>query len=190
MVEWLKIQLINQINAEAVLHGDFKLRNGARANYYIDMSRVSLTQYGAITLATAIVEELRGRGVEFDSIGGPVLGAAPLVTAVVMRIPYCRGFFVRKTPKDDTALSMVEGAVCQGDRVVLVEDVTTTGLSVLAAAEVMRTAYHCEVVRIISVVDRSEGAAEATIGESGYAFSSLLTIKDLNVHSLPPEPGC
>ena len=151
------------------------------------MSRVSHTQLGAITLATAIVEDLRG--VEFDSIGGPVLGAAPLVTATVMRIPYCRGFFVRKTPKDETALSMVEGAIWQGDKVVLIEDVTTTGMSVLTAAEVVKKAYHCEVVRIMTVVDRSEGAAAARMHESGYTFSALLSIKDLDVSPIV-SPGC
>jgi orotate phosphoribosyltransferase len=166
------------VKEHALLFGDFKLSSGQQSSYFIDMSK--LTNHGEgldiITLHLARWVD------DADAVGGPVLGAAPLVGGTLLahrRQHYnlarpLRGFLVRKEPKDG---EMIEGYLKPGDKVLMVEDVVTTG------GQLMRAIRHVEgtgaqVVKAVAVLDRLGGAQELL---KDYNFESLLTIEDLGI---------
>ena len=177
MNQYLKDQLTMMIEDRALSQGDFTLASGAKSSYYIDFSKVSLYHHGLVITTTSI--SWLWEDIEFDAVGGPVLGAAPLVASLVSRTERLRGFLVRKEPKDHgKGDSLIEGNLYKNDKVVLVEDVTTSGRSVLKAADIVQNEHRCEVVKIISVIDRQAGA-EKLLTDAGYDFESLLTASDL-----------
>ena len=162
--------------------GETKLVSGRSTGFYFDMKPCMLHPEGAHLIATLILEALRGAKV--DLIGGLEMGAVPLATAVAVA-SQAQGrplpaFFVRKQAKEHGARKLVEGLApgesLQGKRVVIVEDVTTTGGSSLKAIEAMR-AEGAVVELVITVVDRLEGAAE-TFKAAGIPFTAILTAAD------------
>jgi orotate phosphoribosyltransferase len=166
MVEWVKRQLIEQIEREAILHEYY--------HYHIAIDRVSLTQTGVVTFATAIRENVRE--LDFESIGGPACSAIPLVTAALVGSPKRRGFFVCKGLGGSPLT--IEGPIYQGDRVVLVTGVTNTGESVLQTIKAIK-GYHCQIVRILTIIDMERGAAELL---NEYDFVPLLKISEINTN--------
>jgi orotate phosphoribosyltransferase len=146
------------------------------------MKPTMLDAEGAHLIATLILEALEN--VPADLIGGLEMGAVPLATAVAVA-SHARGrplqaFFVRKQAKEHGARKLVEGLApgetLHGKRVIILEDVTTTGGSAMKAIEVVR-AEGAIVAGVITVVDRLEGAAES-FKAAGIAFSALLTTAD------------
>ena len=145
----------------------------------IDGKQVTLRPRGAYLFAKMILEALRGQPV--DAIGGPTLGADPIVGAVVALseaegrpIP---GFIVRKEPKKHGTRSLIEGNLGPGARVVILEDVITTGGSILRAIE---AAEGCgaQVVGVIVLTDRQEGG-KADLEARGYPCYAVFTAKEL-----------
>ena len=155
----------------------FTLASGKTSPFFFDIRMVALDAEGAALIAASILERLEGADV--DAIGGIELGAVPIVSAVTALSwpgrPLC-GLVVRKTAKERGTRKDIEGAVRAGAKVVLVEDVTTTGGSVIQAARAVR-AQGCTAERVITVVDRLEGAAENLAAE-GLALESLYTRED------------
>ncbi len=121
------------------------------------------------------------------SIGGMSIGADPIAAAVVtmsaVRGTPIAGFMVRKQSKGHGTNQYIEGPVRPGDQVVIVEDVVTTGGSSLTAIE-RAEAFGLKVCRVIAIIDRMEGGAEA-FAARGYKFSSLLSIRDFGIQ--PPK---
>ena len=121
-----------------------------------------------------------------DAVGGMAIGADPITAAVVtmagVRGMRLKGILVRKESKGHGTQKFVEGPVQPGEEVVIVEDVVTTGGSSLLAIERVE-AFGLKVRRVVAIVDRMEGGANA-FAERGYAFDSLLTIRDLGIE--PP----
>lgn len=118
-----------------------------------------------------------------DAIGGLAIGADPITAAVVTMagvagLPLL-GFLVRKEPKDHGTQKFIEGPVQPGQRVVIVEDVTTTGGSALVAIQRAR-AHGLVVERVVTVIDRLAGASAAFAAE-GIPLESLVTIRDLGL---------
>jgi orotate phosphoribosyltransferase len=162
--------------------GETKLVSGRSTSFYFDMKPSMLHPEGAHLMATLILDALEGAGV--DLIGGLEMGAVPLATAVA-QASHARGrpiaaFFVRKEAKAHGARKLVEGLApgetLAGKRVVVLEDVTTTGSSAMRAIEAVR-AEGAIVARVIAVVDRLEGASEA-FAAAGVPFTALLTAAD------------
>ena len=162
--------------------GETKLVSGRSTSFYFDMKPSMLHPEGAQLMATLILDALRGARV--DLIGGLEMGAVPLATAVAVA-SQAQGrplpaFFVRKQAKEHGARKLVEGLApgetLQGKRVVILEDVTTTGGSSLRAIEAVR-AEGGMVERVITVVDRLEGAAEI-FRDAGIPFTAILTAAD------------
>lgn len=154
------------------------LASGRESDFYVDGKQTSLHPRGAYLLGRLLLEKLPLFG-EVDAIGGPTLGADPLATSVALvsslegrPLP---GFIVRKEPKGHGTRRWIEGKknLPDGCRVVVVEDVVTTGGSGLSAVEKIEEEGY-KVVGLIAVVDREEGAREA-IEQRGYAFESLFT---------------
>ncbi|NJE02463.1 orotate phosphoribosyltransferase [Thermococcus sp. JdF3] len=175
-MEDMKGQLVDMFFSEgAVLFGRFVLTSGRESDYYINVKKLS-TNPGALKIIARLMAGKAGAlGIEFDRVAGPELGAVPIATALSLETgkPLV---IVRKKPKGHGTGSQIEGEVSPGDRILLVEDVTTTGGSVLRAAEVLEKAG-AEIVAISVVVDREEGAAER-IGER-YRFIPLVTVSEL-----------
>jgi len=158
--------------------GEFKLASGGQSSVFFDMKMTLLTPDGAGLAGDLILQSLRGE--KIDAIGGLVLGACPIVDAVCVRSADTdapiNAFYVRKEPKDHGTDKLIEGPLKPGARVVVVEDVTTRGNSALKAVEAAR-AEGCEVVRVVTIVDRLEGAAD-NLKAHGVALSALFTRDD------------
>jgi orotate phosphoribosyltransferase len=178
-----RAQLIEIIKARSFEEGPaFTLASGKTSTFYFNMKPTMLDSEGAFLIASLILDALEG--VDADVIGGLEMGAVP-IAASVSAIAHTRGrklpaFFVRKQAKEHGTKSLVEGLTksetMRGKRVVIVEDVTTTGGSALKAGEALK-AEGAEIVRVITIVDRLDGAAEA-FAAAGLDFRPLLTLKD------------
>jgi orotate phosphoribosyltransferase len=180
-----KQQLTQLVRDKALKFGDFTLASGKKAKYYLDGKQITLDSFGAKLVAEGILELL-----ESDlpaAVGGMAIGADPITAAVITMAGVhgkpLKGFLVRKEAKGHGTQKFVEGPVAAGDRVVIVEDVVTTGGSSLQAIERVE-AIGLKVQKVIAIIDRQEGGAE-NFAQRGYAFASLLTIRDFGLD--PPE---
>ena len=179
-------ELIGLIEAKALKRGTFRLASGREASFYLDAKQVVLDAHGAMLVGRAILERLRSLGPLPAAVGGMSIGADPITSAVITMagvegLPL-KGFMVRKEPKDHGTKKYVEGPVEPGQRVVIVEDVTTTGGSSLLAIDRVHE-FGLVVERVVTVIDRLAGAKDA-FAARGIPLESLVTIRDLG---LEPE---
>lgn len=159
----------------AILFGHFVLTSGKESDYYINVKKLITNPHALKLIAGMMAEEARRRGICFDRVAGPELGAVPIATALSLETEKPL-VIVRKKPKGHGTGSQIEGEIRPGERVLLVEDVTTTGGSVLKAAGVLE-GLGAEIAAIMVVVDREEGA-EQNIGEK-YSFIPLVRVSEL-----------
>jgi orotate phosphoribosyltransferase len=157
-----RARAISLIKTLSYREGDFTLSSGKRSTFYLDMKPTMFHPEGANLLAGLVLERIAK--LEVDYIGGLAVGAIPLVTAVAVLSAQTShpvpGFFVRKEVKDHGTKRRVDAvANLAGKRVVIVEDVTTTGDSAMRAVDAA-TEAGAEVVLVLTIVDRAEGAAE------------------------------
>ncbi len=170
-----KEQLAERVRAASYLEGDFTLRSGRKSSFYIDKYLFEtrpdiLAEVGRRLAEFVTPDTTRIAGAE---LGGVALAAAASLSA---DLPF---IIVRTAKKDYGTSKMFEGALAPGDRVLLVEDIATTGGQVVEAARVLTDAG-AVVERIVAVVDRMEGAAE-NIAAAGFQFASLLNAVDLRL---------
>ncbi len=177
----LKSRLLKLVNENAVVHGDFVLTSGQRSTYYIDGKLLSLMPEGLNVLAHLILEMIKDDGV--DAIGGLTLGADPIIGAVAAMSHEAgkplAGLIVRKEKSSHGREKRIEGPLKQGMRVVVIEDVVTTGSSSFKAIEALEEA-DCKIVKVIAIVDRLAGGKEAFAAE-GYKFEPIFTLRDLAI---------
>jgi orotate phosphoribosyltransferase len=178
--EGLKEKLIKVIKEKSLLiNVDRVLTSGRTSNYYIDAKMTTLDPKGAVLVGKLILEILKPY--EFDAIGGYTLGADPIVSVVsAMSAETARpfpAFIVRKEPKKHGERKLIEGPFEDGWRVVVVDDVVTSGGSTLKACRAVEEEGG-QVVLTLTIVDRLEGGRENLEG-AGYQFISLLTRDDL-----------
>lgn len=168
-------QLAQRIADVALLRGTFTLRSGRTSHYYLDKYRFS-TQPDILQQLGQCFADRIPEGV--NRLAGAELGGIPLVTATSLAssLP-C--LFIRNQKKEYGTSQQLEGKLDPGDRVVLLEDVCTTGGQILEAAKVIEDAG-ATVVAILGTIDREEGARE-NIEAAGYAFEALFTKSDLGV---------
>jgi orotate phosphoribosyltransferase len=161
---------------------EMTLASGRTSTIYFNMKPTMLHPEGAHLIGGAILKAIAGA--RADLIGGLEMGAVPIATAVAT-VSHALGtplaaFFVRKQAKEHGTQSLIEGLpkgeTLAGRRIVVVEDVTTTGGSAIKAAEAVRAAGG-DVVAVVTVVDRQEGAAEA-FAAAGLPFTAILTAAD------------
>jgi orotate phosphoribosyltransferase len=176
-------RLIEIVRRKSFRSGEvFKLASGKTSTLYFNMKPTLLDPEGAMLASALILDIIAGDNAEL--VGGLELGAVPIAASVAAVSAIegrpVAGFLVRKQAKEHGTQSRVEGLVkgetLAGRRVVIVEDVTTTGGSALKAAGVVREEGGT-VVRVVSVLDRQEGADEA-FRIAGLAFSSVLRAED------------
>lgn len=174
--------LAAQIAQAALLRGTFTLRSGRTSSYYLDKYLFSTKPHVLRQLAGLFAERLTtlqartGRGVA--RLAGAELGGIPLVTAASLHtgLP-C--LFVRNQKKDYGTAKLLEGELKQGETVVLLEDVATTGGQALEAVKALRDAG-ADVLGVIATIDRLEGARENVQG-AGLIFEALFTKRDLGI---------
>jgi orotate phosphoribosyltransferase len=174
-LEMQKQELIAALKAcGAVRYGDFTLASGKKSKYYIDIKKASTDPKTLKLIARQAA--LRVKEMDVGTVAGVELGGVPLATAVSMEteLPL---LIVRKATKDYGTKSRFVGDIKPGDRLVMLEDVTTTGGSVIDAIKLVRETG-AEVKYIISVVDREEGAKE-NLNETGTELLPLVTATDL-----------
>lgn len=172
-------QLALAIAECALLRGTFTLRSGRTSSYYLDKYLFSTHPEILVHLGVLFSERVASYpGEPVVRLAGAELGGIPLVTAASLRsgLP-C--LFVRNAKKGYGTAKQLEGRVERGDRVVLLEDVATTGGQALEAVGVLREAG-AEVVGIIATIDRQEGARE-NVEAAGIRFDALFTKADLGI---------
>ena len=158
--------------ADAVQFGEFELSHGGTSEYYVDKYLFE-TDPGCLEL---IAEAFAERLDDDDKLGGVALGGVPLAaaTSVAADVPYV---IARKQRKDYGTANLVEGRLDEGEEVVVLEDIVTTGTSLVEAVEALREAG-ATVERALVVVDREEGGRE-TVEDAGLEMESLVTASDL-----------
>lgn len=156
----------------AIKFGDFTLASGKKSDFYVDCRKVTLHPQGAKLIGKIILEKIRD--IKIDAVGGLTMGADPIIGAVIT-LSDIPGFIVRKKTKEHGTKQKIEGIIDKGYNVLIVEDVATTGKSALEAIAAAEEAG-AKVVKVISVVDREEGAAEAL---KNYAFDPILKKSNL-----------
>jgi orotate phosphoribosyltransferase len=176
-------QLFRLIKKLSYREGDFTLASGKKSNFYIDLKATTLHPDGAHLIGEVAVQVIRSNGLEVDAVGGLTLGADPLATAISLagraQGAIWPAFIVRKEAKDHGTARYIEGVenMKPGARVLVLEDVVTTGGSSLKAIERLREAgFHP--VAVLTVVDREQGGAE-TFEKQGIQFLSLARLSDI-----------
>ncbi|MFB6160125.1 MAG: orotate phosphoribosyltransferase [Haloferacaceae archaeon] len=159
------------LDAEAVRYGEFELSHGGTSRYYVDKYRFETDPDALQRVARAFADRLGD-----EKLAGVALGAVPLVaaTSVETGTPYV---IARKQAKEYGTGNRIEGDLTPGERVVVLEDVATTGRSALDAVEALREAG-AVVERVVVVVDREEGAADL-LADHDVRLEALLTASDL-----------
>lgn len=158
---------------DVVKFGRFQLSSGKESDYYVDVKRAITDPKVLEKIAEIILGKMDKEGT--DKIAGPVLGAIPIVTAVSLKseIPM---LMIRKVKKGYGTSKLIEGDLKKGDKVIVVEDVTTTGNSLARSVEVLRENGGI-VKNAFVVVDRSEGAIE-NLKIRGIHLEPLVSIGD------------
>ena len=179
-------RLIALLQRDALRTGTFTLASGRTSHYYVDGRKVTLSAEGAALIGAGVLDAL-GDLRAVAAVGGLTMGADPIVGASLAVAGArgstgLRGFLVRKEAKAHGTGQLVEGPLNPGETVAIVDDVATTGGSSLQAVAAV-AAFGCKVARVIVVLDRLEGAAEA-FAARGLDFRALLTIRDLGVEPL------
>jgi orotate phosphoribosyltransferase len=169
------------LKRKSVFKGTFTLSSGRVSNYYLDCKLTTLDPQGAVLTGYTILELLRSKGIQADAIGGPTVGADPIVTAVAavswLEHQPLPAFFVRKERKSHGRQKQIEGIdLSQISKVVIVDEVCTTAGSTLEALNAAKEAG-LEILAVISLVDREEGGSDTLRKE--YNYFPIFTAKEL-----------
>ncbi|HEV2640704.1 MAG TPA: orotate phosphoribosyltransferase [Actinocrinis sp.] len=176
--------LLGEITAKAVVHGEVTLSSGLKADWYIDLRRISLDGTAAPLVGRAMLELVRD--LEFDAVGGLTLGADPVASAMLHAAAadpdlvggrQISAFVVRKAAKAHGMQQRIEGPSITGKRVLVVEDTSTTGGSPLTAVEAAREAG-AEVAAVAVIVERG---GEQAVTEAGLPYLAVFSVADLGL---------
>lgn len=176
-----KDRLKQIILEKSLKKGSFTLASGAQSNYIFDLKPTLLDPEGA-TLAAELF--LAGLSSDINAIGGLELGACPIVSAVcvvshLQKRPL-KTFYVRKAQKERGTKKQIEGCdLNKGDKVIIAEDVTTSGGSVMEAIRAAR-AEGAQVTKVFSIIDRLQGAGD-NLKKEGIELESLFTKNDFPI---------
>lgn len=176
-------RLIELLKTRSIRTGDFVLSSGKRSSYYIDARLTTMSAEGLRVIGRLGLEAIRAAGWQPAAVGGLTMGADPVAYAIaaasVNAPPIVDGFSVRKGAKEHGAKRKIEGNFAPGTRVVVIEDVITTGGSAMQAIEAVKEEGGV-VLGVLAIVDREEGGKSAIEG-SGYNVVALTTTTKLGM---------
>jgi orotate phosphoribosyltransferase len=172
--------LLKMLAQKSFRIGDFKLSSGASSDYYIDCRTTTLDARGAQLTGVVFLEQIREQEWEPDAIGGLTMGADPIVVAVALASGTIHGFLVRKSEKQHGTGRRIEGFAEKGARVVIVDDVCTTGASTIQAMEAARE-FGFEVVGVMCLIEREEAKGRPSVEKAAAPapFVSIFTANDV-----------
>lgn len=174
-------RLIELLAARSARRGNFTLASGKQSSFYIDARLTTMSPEGLSAIGPVGLAMIRERGWNPDSIGGLTLGADPVSYAIsyasASEARPIRAFTVRKEAKSHGTGKLIEGPFDASDRVVVIEDVITTGGSALRAIEALRAAG-ATILGVLAVVDREEGGREA-IEATGIPVASIARVSEI-----------
>jgi orotate phosphoribosyltransferase len=169
------------LRARSIRTGEFVLASGAKSSYYIDARLTTMSGSGQLLIGRRALAEIDRHGWSPDAVGGLTLGADPVAYAIAHAAAAAGrtidAFTVRKQAKDHGTGRLIEGNLRQGSRVLVVEDVITSGDSALRAVAAVQEAG-ARVIGVLSVVDRQEGG-RARIEAAGHPVTALFTAAEL-----------
>ncbi len=165
--------------------GDFKLSSGATSDYYIDCRTTTLDARGAQLTGQVFVEEIKQHGWKPHAIGGLTMGADPIVVAVSVTSGEWSGFLVRKAEKQHGMGQRIEGFRQKGAKVIIVDDVCTTGASTVQAIEAARE-FGFEVIAAMCLVEREEAGGRRSVENAAAPapFVAIFTAADVRKEHL------
>ncbi|MGP0020578.1 MAG: orotate phosphoribosyltransferase [Candidatus Sulfotelmatobacter sp.] len=173
-------KLLSTLAHKSFRLGEFKLSSGGTSDYYIDCRTTTLDATGSRLTGEVFLEEIRQRGWKARAIGGLTMGADPIVVAVAVVSGELDGFLVRKAEKQHGTGQRIEGFREKGARVVIVDDVCTTGASTVQAIEAARE-FGFEVAGVMCLVEREEanGRPNVEMAAGAAPFVSIFTASDV-----------
>jgi orotate phosphoribosyltransferase len=173
-------KLLSTLAEKSFRLGEFKLSYGGTSDYYIDCRTTTLDAKGSRLTGEVFLEEIQRRGWKPRAIGGLTMGADPIVVAVSVVSGEVDGFLVRKAEKQHGTGQRIEGFREKGARVVIVDDVCTTGASTVQAIEAARE-FGFEIVGVMCLVEREEAKGRPNVEKAAGAvpFVSIFTANDV-----------
>ncbi len=194
--------LLSTLAEKSFRLGEFKLSSGGTSDYYIDCRTTTLDAEGARLTGRVVLDEIRARGWNPQAIGGMTLGADPIVVSVIVHsaqeiqtrasvvqpsLPawYLHGFLVRKAEKAHGTGQRIEGFCERGARVVIVDDVCTTGASTIQAIEAARAAG-MEIIGVLCLVEREDAGGRVNVEQAAAPapFVALYTAAEIRKEHL------
>jgi orotate phosphoribosyltransferase len=179
-----RAQLLSMLAEKSFRLGEFKLSSGGTSDYYIDCRLTTLDATGALLTGETVLEEIRDRGWQADAIGGLTMGADPIVVATsvisAQQGTPIHGFLVRKAEKAHGTGQRIEGFRQKAARVVIVDDVCTTGASTVQAIEAARE-FGFEITGVLCLVARQEAGGRPNVEKAAAPapFVALFTANDV-----------
>jgi len=175
-----RAKLLQVLAEKSFRLGQFKLSSGGTSDYYIDCRTTTLDSQGARLTGQAFWQEIQARAWRPQAIGGLTMGADPIVSAVAVVSGQVHGFLVRKAEKQHGTGQRIEGFRQKGARVVIVDDVCTTGASTIQAIEAARE-FGFEVAGVMCLVEREEAGGRANVETAAAPapFVALFTANDV-----------
>ena len=175
-----RAKLLQVLAEKSFRLGQFKLSSGGNSDYYIDCRITTLDAQGSRLTGEVFWQEIQARGWRPQAIGGLTMGADPIVSAVAVVSGQLHGFLVRKAEKQHGTGQRIEGFREKGARVVIVDDVCTTGASTIQAIEAARE-FGFEVVGVMCLVEREEAGGRPNVEKAAAPaqFVALFTANDV-----------
>lgn len=174
---WTRLREI--VDRHSLLRGDFVLSSGGRSTYLFQLRQTTMLPEGQALIGHLVVEAMRS--LDLRCVGGLALGAVPIVTAAAFASHLVQwpvhAFFVRKEAKKHGAREQIDGHCPEGANVLIVDDVATTGNSILEAVDHVVAERRCRVAHALCIVDREEGASEA-LAARGIALHAVFRRRD------------
>jgi orotate phosphoribosyltransferase len=187
-------ELLRMLAEKSFRLGDFKLSSGGTSDYYIDCRLTTLNAQGALLTGETVLQEIHRRDWQADAIGGLTMGADPIVVATSVISAQLgkavNGFLVRKAEKTHGTGQRIEGFREKPARVVIVDDVCTTGASTIQAIEAARE-YGFEIAGVLCLVEREEAGGRKNVEQaaSPAPFVSLFTANDVRAEHIKRNPS-
>ena len=176
-----KLRLLKILREKSVSYGHFTLSSGRKSSYYVDSKLTTFDPGGVSLVGKLVFEIIKDKGEEISAVGGLTMGADPIAISTIIAAlneKYSlKGFSVRKEAKPHGKRKLIEGNLDTKDKVVILDDVITTGASTIKAIKAVRE-FGCDIIMVVALVDRLEGGAEK-IRKLGHDVHTIFTIDDL-----------